>query len=1021
MTSNPARRTNDDANIRGKSQGRPPSPGAIGGAPERRRARLVDVMSRRQRWIFRALLALWLVALTLFWRWWLQEAHWASAFGMVVNSLLLAWATILPGWFFFFVGRMRRPDRRTPLVTLRTAIVVTKAPSEPWPMVRETLEAMLGQRLPYRYDTWLADEDPSEETLAWCLAHGVQVSCRRGIPEYNRPTWPRRARCKEGNLAYFYDRWGYRDYDVVAQLDADHVPTPDYLAAMVRPFANPRVGYVAAPSICDRNRDESWVVRARLFVEATLHGALQAGYNQHYAPLCIGSHYAVRAAALEQVGGLGPDLAEDHTTTLALNAGGWEGVFAFDAEAHGDGAGSFADSIVQELQWSRSLANVLLTVTGRHWAGLSRRKKVQFGFAQAWYPLYAVQMLVAHLLPPLALLTGQPWVRVDLLAFFAYSSLVTLSCVAATEWVRRQGWLRPASGRLLSWETVLFQFARWPWVLLAVLQAVAGWLTGRQFGFKVTPKGAEGAKPLPLVALAPYLALAVGNAAVALAVGRPGPAVGYYWFCLVNATIYIALPLAIVWLHLRENRTRLLVSPVRFVGPHLGAVGAVGLLVAAAWAVRGERAVGAALPGAVAALARWELVARLLPVNVVAVAALGGAAILLFRRLSTRRSVRSLAGPTPSPARARPLWARPAIAALVIAVATAAFVPRLDPELGSAMSRAASVTSVAAPAATTATTTAATAGTSAPVTAVTAPPLAAPAVLSRRDILATADTRFFGAYDPGDALLDGSFGAEMFYTDLAPQSLATLDARLAAVAARGRTPTVTLEPWPLPEQGLREDTLLADLAAGRYDAPLSQVGGSLHRYGGRVLVRFAHEMDLSTAVYPWGGSDPARYIAAYRHVHALLRQETGDDLRWIWSPAGNANAAPYYPGDDVVDFVGITLLGSAEFDAWSGTAQRRSFRQLLDEKYPRARAFGKPVLLAELGVSGAPELQEAWLREMFPALEAYPDVRGVIYFNAHNAINQLVPDPPDYSITNHRWWAGRSSVVVDTPGVVDDK
>lgn len=549
-----------------------------------------------------------------------------------------------------------------------------------------------------------------------------------------------------------------------------------------------------------------------------------------------------------------------------------------------------------------------------------------------------------------------------------------------------------------------------------MLQAVAGWLTGRQFGFKVTPKGAEGAKPLPLVALAPYLALAVGNAAVALAVGRPGPAVGYYWFCLVNATIYIALPLAIVWLHLRENRTRLLVSPVRFVGPHLGAVGAVGLLVAAAWAVRGERAVGAALPGAVAALARWELVARLLPVNVVAVEALGGAAILLFRRLSTRRSVRSLAGPTPS----RPLWARPAIAALVIAVATAAFVPRLDPELGSAMSRSASVTSVAAPAATTATTTAATAGTSAPVTAVTAPPLAAPAVLSRRDILATADTRFFGAYDPGDALLDGSFGAEMFYTDLAPQSLATLDARLAAVAARGRTPTVTLEPWPLPEQGLREDTLLADLAAGRYDAPLSQVGGSLHRYGGRVLVRFAHEMDLSTAVYPWGGGEPTQYIAAYRHVHALLRQETGDDLRWIWSPAGNANAAPYYPGDDVVDFVGITLLGSAEFDAWSGTAQRRSFRQLLDEKYPRARAFGKPVLLAELGVSGAPELQEAWLREMFPALEAYPDVRGVIYFNAHNAINQLVPDPPDYSITNHRWWAGRSSVIVNTPGV-DDK
>jgi len=464
---------------------------------------------------------------------------------------------------------------------------------------------------------------------------------------------------------------------------------------------------------------------------------------------------------------------------------------------------------------------------------------------------------------------------------------------------------------------------------------------------------------------------------------------------------------------------------VRFVGPHLGAVGAVGLLVAAAWAVRGERAVGAALPGAVEALARWELVARLLPVNVVAVAALGGVGILLLRLLVTRWSVGLLAGSPHPPVRAQPLWARPAIAALAIAVAAAAFVPRLDPELGSAMSRAVSVTSVAVPVAITATTPAVAVATNPPVTVVVAPPPAAPTVdatltgtpvtLPRPDVLATADTRFFGAYDPGDALLDDSFGVEMFYTDLTPQSLATLDARLEAVAKRGRTPLVTLEPWPLPEQGLREDTLLADLATGRYDVPLARVGGSLSRYGGRVLVRFAHEMDLSTAVYPWGGSDPARYIAAYRHVHELLRHEAGDNLRWVWSPAGNANATPYYPGDDMVDFVGITLLGSAEFDAWSGIAQRRSFRQLLDEKYPRARAFGKPVLLAELGVSGSPELQDDWLRALFPALASYPDVRGIIYFNARNAINQLVPDPPDYGITNHQWRAGQNGVAVETP------
>jgi cellulose synthase/poly-beta-1,6-N-acetylglucosamine synthase-like glycosyltransferase len=91
------------------------------------------------------------------------------------------------------------------------------------------------------------------------------VASRRGVPHYHRPHWPRRTRCKEGNLSWFYDNWGYADYDVVAQLDCDHVPGPTYLAEMVRPFADPAIGYVAAPSICDRNAASSWAARGRLF------------------------------------------------------------------------------------------------------------------------------------------------------------------------------------------------------------------------------------------------------------------------------------------------------------------------------------------------------------------------------------------------------------------------------------------------------------------------------------------------------------------------------------------------------------------------------------------------------------------------------------------------------------------------------------------------------------------------------------------------------------------------------------
>ena len=44
----------------------------------------------------------------------------------------------------------------------RIAMIVTKAPAEPWSLVRTMLEHMLAQDVPL--DTWLADESTSEET-----------------------------------------------------------------------------------------------------------------------------------------------------------------------------------------------------------------------------------------------------------------------------------------------------------------------------------------------------------------------------------------------------------------------------------------------------------------------------------------------------------------------------------------------------------------------------------------------------------------------------------------------------------------------------------------------------------------------------------------------------------------------------------------------------------------------------------------------------------------------------------------
>lgn len=513
---------------------------------------MVPVLRGYQRAEYVACVGLWLIALAFFWRWWLLPAHHVNPAGSVLVTMILAWVTMLPAYFMAVFYRAQKPNGELRLPAgSRVAMVVTKAPSEPFAVVERTLRAMLAQPVPH--DTWLADEDPSPATLDWCRRHGVHVSTRKGRADYHRQTWPRRTRCKEGNLAFFYDHYGYERYDFVVQLDADHVPEADYLYQMLRPFADPAIGYVSAPSICDSNAQESWSARGRLYAEASMHGSLQTGFNGGLAPLCIGSHYAVRTTALQAIGGLGPELAEDHSTTLMMNAHGWRGVHALDAIAHGDGPRTFADLITQEFQWSRSLMMILLQYSPRLVGRLPLRLKIQFLFSQLWYSLFSLFMGLMFFLPVLALVLGWNFVDVsypDFLVHFIPQSVLLILC--AYRW-RSTGTFRPVDAKVLSWEMSLFLFARWPWALAGALAAVRDWATGSFVDFRVTPKGTSDVDPLPFRVLAPYGFLALASILPVLFVTHAGETSGFYIFAIVNAAIYVLLLVVIITQHAREN------------------------------------------------------------------------------------------------------------------------------------------------------------------------------------------------------------------------------------------------------------------------------------------------------------------------------------------------------------------------------------------------------------------------------------------------------------------------------------
>ena len=101
-------------------------------------------------------------------------------------------------------------------------------------------------------------------------------------------------------------------------------------------------------------------------------------------------------------------------------------------------------------------------------------------------------------IPVVALLTGRVWAHVDYLTYLTYAlplAVLLLCVVWATHSTQS---CRPLNTKLLSWEGLSFVFARWPWVVLGCVSAVFDCVRGKEFPFKVTPKGGAIEQDAPL-------------------------------------------------------------------------------------------------------------------------------------------------------------------------------------------------------------------------------------------------------------------------------------------------------------------------------------------------------------------------------------------------------------------------------------------------------------------------------------------------------------------------------------------
>jgi hypothetical protein len=96
-------------------------------------------------------------------------------------------------------------------------------------------------------------------------------------------------------------------------------------------------------------------------------------------------------------------------------------------------------------------------------------------------------------------------------------------------------------------------------------------------------------------------------------------------------------------------------------------------------------------------------------------------------------------------------------------------------------------------------------------------------------------------------------------------------------------------------------------AGGEYDVHYQELAQRLIAAGQQdATIRLGWEFNLDSS--RWQTDDPDAFIAYWRRVVAAMRAQPGQAFKFDWNPNnGKAkyDAVNYYPGDDVVDYVGV--------------------------------------------------------------------------------------------------------------------
>jgi Glycosyl transferase family group 2/PilZ domain len=265
---------------------------------------------------------------------WSSEGANPVVFAMLlITEVYGGWALVTLAWFSWSRPAIERP----PATPGRGVDVYVCTYDEPVEVVAATLAGC--RALTYPHTTYLLDDGRRPEMEQLARVAGARYLTR-----------PDNLHAKAGNINAALPR---TDGELVLMLDADHVPMPDALDAMVGYFDEERVALVQSPhDFFNHDSIQHYVVGRH--EQSLFYRVVCPGKDRHGAAYWCGSAALLRREALIEIGGVATEtIAEDFHTTIRLLRHGWRSRYHDEVLVQGLAPHDLDGYLLQRDRWAR--------------------------------------------------------------------------------------------------------------------------------------------------------------------------------------------------------------------------------------------------------------------------------------------------------------------------------------------------------------------------------------------------------------------------------------------------------------------------------------------------------------------------------------------------------------------------------------------------------------------------------------------------------------------------------------------